>query len=273
MVFSDFKLNKRLVDTLKKQIAGGNVHHAYIFEGPLTANKEEFALAFAQALLCREKTGEACGMCDQCRKVQTGNHIDVKIIRAEPSKSSNVMSIKDDDIEKLIKRILLKPVDSDRNIIIICDADTISPRAANRFLKTLEEPPVGTVIMLLSENVSVLPQTIVSRCEHMRIMPERESAGKYDEMAKEIVSMVAGNQSYTSMKSVMDKLDTTREEVFLFLDCLEDAFRDELVKISGTIKREQIFKAVEEIEIARKKIKGNVIVHYALKSMILAIGG
>ena len=262
-----------LPSILENQIKSGDVHHAYIFEGPLTADKENVARAFAMALLCREAPGTGCGKCSICRKIKDENHLDVNVLRAEPSKHSKVLSVRDEAVDQMIERLKVKPSDGDRNIAVICDGDIITPRAANRLLKTLEEPPVGTVIVILSENINNLPDTIRSRCQHIRIMSDNSSDGKYSDKAKKIVELLAGYNNYSSIKKEIDKIDSTKEEAFVFLDSMEDAYREELLKISSSIKREQIFKAVSEIEIARNKIKRNINVKYTLKSMVLAIGG
>lgn len=262
-----------LPSILENQIKSGDIHHAYIFEGPLTADKENVARSFAMALLCRVEPGAGCGSCATCRKIKDGNHLDVNLLRAESSKYSKVLSVRDEAVDQMIERLKVKPSEGDRNIAIICDGDTVTPRAANRLLKTLEEPPVGTVIIILSENMNNLPDTIRSRCQHIRIMSENNSVGKNSEKARKLVELLAGYNNYSSIKKEIDKIESTKEEAFLFLDCMEDVYREELLKISSSIKREQIFKAVSEIEIARNKIKRNINVKYTLKSMVLAIGG
>lgn len=266
------KANRELIERLIDTAGSGNIHHAYIFEGPLTANKKGIALRFAQALMCERAPGKGCGICSVCRNVVSEKHIDMTFVKAEASKSSKSVSIKDADIERLIRRLKSKPYEASRNIAIIQDADTMTHKAANRLLKTLEEPPVGTVIMILSENITNLPITIRSRCVHFRVMADMQEKGGYADLAHEMVTQFARGAKYYEIKKQIENAASSREEAYLFLDSLEDEYRERLVNNDGSLRKEKIFCAVEEIEKTRNKIKRNVIVQYALKELALALG-
>ena len=153
----------------RKNIINGTLHHAFIIEGPYSADKKNYAVELAQAILCRQMPGVGCGECVICRKLKDGNHLDFVFIEPYAKKGSKTRSVKDEQIEQLQERLMRKPFEGDRVIAVIDGADTVTARAFNRFLKTLEEPPEGTVIFLLSENAAKLPQTIRSRCVHVRL--------------------------------------------------------------------------------------------------------
>lgn len=264
--------NRDLIERLTDIAGSGNVHHAYIFEGPLTANKKGIALRFAQALLCEKAPGKGCGTCPICRKIVSENHIDLTVIGATRAESRNTSSIKDDDVEKLISRMKTKPYEASRNIAVIEDADSITIRGANRLLKTLEEPPVGSVIMLLSENSTNLPVTIRSRCVQFRVARDKNETNMYSELSTQLVTQLSSGAKYHEIKKKIESIGRIREDAYMFLDSLEDEYRDRMLIVGGSIKKEQIFAAVSEIENTRVKIKRHMTVQYALKEMALTLG-
>jgi DNA polymerase-3 subunit delta' len=205
--------------------------------------------------------------------IESGNHIDIIRVKAGASKNSTVQSVRDNDIENLISRLNTKPYEADRNIAVIEDADTMSRKAANRLLKTLEEPPLGTVIMILSENITDLPVTIRSRCVHLRVLADDAKQNDLAEKTAGFVDLLTSRGSYISLKRTIEKIGKDRDKAFIFLDSLEDEYRKRLLDMDSSIKKEVIFKAVDEIEKTRKKIKGNVTVQYALKALTLNLGG
>ena len=221
--------NRDLIERLTDIAGSGNVHHAYIFEGPLTANKKGIALRFAQALLCEKAPGKGCGTCPICRKIVSENHIDLTVIGATRAESRNTSSIKDDDVEKLISRMKTKPYEASRNIAVIEDADSITIRGANRLLKTLEEPPVGSVIMLLSENSTNLPVTIRSRCVQFRVARDKNETNMYSELSAQLVTQLSSGAKYHEIKKKIESIGRIREDAYMFLDSLEDEYRDRML--------------------------------------------
>lgn len=273
MAYHQIRGNENLVAKLETITKSENVHHAYIFEGPLNSDKTGIAVSFAQALLCKKSPGTGCGVCPTCRMIESGNHIDIIRVKAGASKNSSVQSVRDNDIENLISRLNTKPYEADRNIAVIEDADTMSRKAANRLLKTLEEPPLGTVIMILSENITDLPVTIRSRCVHLRVLADDAKQNDLAEKTAGFVDLLTSRGSYISLKRTIEKIGKDRDKAFIFLDSLEDEYRKRLLDMDSSIKKEVIFKAVDEIEKTRKKIKGHVTVQYALKALTLNLGG
>jgi DNA polymerase III subunit delta' len=277
MTFANIHHNEKLVQQLRQVARGEQVHHGYIFEGPSTQDKTQIAKAFAQALLCHVLPGEGCGTCETCIKIETENYIDLTIIRASKAETSKVYSIKDGDVESLIRRLQKKPFEGQRNIGIIESVETITPRAANRLLKTLEEPPVGTVILLLCENINVLPRTIVSRCVLGRV---QEHEGGYEaqtlELARELVYLLLETAPFYKTKNFIERLSQEKEQMIVFLSCLESIYGD-LMRGKGAkselFRKEYVFTAINAIETAKNDIKNNIGVRYVMMNLILRIGG
>lgn len=270
MSFQQIKGNEKLIERLSASIRSGNVSHAYIFEGESVLDKKAFAEAFVKAVLCRQQPGTGCGECVSCRKIQHGNYEDLFFVEADGS------SIKDEAIEKMQERLKTKPY-GPRNIAIICDADTMTLRAQNRLLKTLEEPPEGTILILLSENIENLTQTILSRCVKFRLTYfGQESYEGMLETAETIADMLLNGEPFYKRKEAVADIAADAGKTSAFLDALEKVYRDLLVEPSqkGKLyKRSQIYRNVELIEQARRQIQRGVAKSYALKDLMIKIGG
>jgi len=110
-------------------------------------------------------TSRPCGSCKSCRKIESDHHPD--IIRLKPSGPF----IKIDQIRRLCQTLAMKPYEAAMRLVIISDAQTMNPAAANALLKMLEEPPLRTILVLISAHPSDLLPTVVSRCQHIRFNP------------------------------------------------------------------------------------------------------
>ena len=273
MALRDIKGNDRLIDEIRRFTAGGNVHHAYIIEGPASAKKMELAKSFAQALFCEDEPGEGCGSCRICRNIESEDHIDIKYVEPDKVADSNASSIKVKQVEEVIGFILKKPSEGKRAVVIFDDFDKMTLDAMNMLLKTLEEPPEGTVIMMLSENASLLPQTIVSRSVVLRMLSFEDKDDPYHQKAEQLIEAIASRADHKTVCGIFEDIQSDREEAVLFLDSLEDAYRERLLGRTRDMKKEDVFRAVAEIEDARQKIRKSAIVQYALKSMAMRIGG
>ena len=268
MVSDNIRNNDSLLLEMKTIVLHGNIHHGYILEGPATADKEAVAMHFVRSILCREAyvQEEKCN-CLTCRKIHGGNHMDVMVLRATKSEGSKVESVKEGDVERLQERLKTKPLEGERNIALICDADTMTRHAFNKLLKTLEEPPVGTVIILLSENIFHLPETVRSRCISLRVNSWETGKEMGDEkIAAELVSLLLAGAPYYRLKKAMDPvLKKDRKEIFSFLDAMEENYRSKLPQATGASMREDLYEGVHRVEQAREEIKNNMNSTYAIK--------
>lgn len=149
-------------DKLKKVITGEQVAHAYLFQGPVGAGKEDTAYLFAASLNCLAPAGGvACGSCSSCQKVVHGNHPNIHVI------SPDGAFIKLQQMKELKKSIFLRQVDAGYQVVIVLQADKMTPETANSMLKILEEPPQRTVFILVANNNWALLPTVVSRCQKL----------------------------------------------------------------------------------------------------------
>jgi DNA polymerase III subunit delta' len=132
--------------------------HAYLLAGPKGSGAPEAARCFAAALVCGEG---GCGQCGVCRRVLRGRHPDV--IEVEPAGTFIVV----DQIEDVVRDAFTSPFEAERKVIVISEADRMNEPAANKLLKTLEEPPERTHFLLLSDAPDELLPTVRSRCQRV----------------------------------------------------------------------------------------------------------
>jgi DNA polymerase-3 subunit delta' len=148
---------------LRRSMEKGRIPHAFLFHGMKGIGKRTTAVAFAKALLCEQ--GAACGLCPACRKVESGNHPDVVVITPQGQ------FIKIEDIRDLRNQIRFRPLEGPKRIFILVDAERMNIASANSLLKTLEEPSLVNVLILVSSRPYQLPMTILSRCQKLRFHP------------------------------------------------------------------------------------------------------
>ena len=160
--------------------------HALLIEGRRGIGKRALALHFAQALLCEtpREDGGPCGVCASCGYVRAGAHPDLRVIepieRDEEGNEKPVDEILVDRIRELIEFTQLTTHRQRAKVAVIVPAEAMNANAANALLKTLEEPPPGTHLMLVSHQPGRLSATIVSRCQRFAAPePEPAAAAKW----------------------------------------------------------------------------------------------
>ncbi|MBR2547900.1 MAG: hypothetical protein IKF07_06900 [Eubacterium sp.] len=263
---------RKLGDAVKS----GIVSHAYIIEGDSNIDKMGFARAFLQALTCREMPGEGCGKCVNCRKIADGNHEDLYVVEPDDTTAakSGTVSIKDAAVEDLQVRLKEKPTAGEHNMAVISGGDTMTTRAQTRFLKTLEEPPEGTVIMILSENSEELLPTINSRCVNIRLydaLGEDRTEGA--EEAEKILRMIMDKAYFADIRSELDNAVRSRQDAYMLLDGLESLIGS-IVRGNEELSLEpdQARVSTELIEEARRDIKLGAGYNYRIRSLVLRLG-
>jgi DNA polymerase-3 subunit delta' len=150
--------------------------HALLVSGPRGIGKHALALHFAQALLCETPgaDGSPCGRCPGCRYAIAGQHPDLMRLELSTFDESTgewetVDTIAVDRVRALIDFVLLSSHRQRAKVAVIAPAERMHASAANALLKTLEEPPPGTFVILVSDQPGRLPATIVSRCRRLHV--------------------------------------------------------------------------------------------------------
>ena len=145
--------------------------HAWIFTGPPGSGRSSAAIAFAQALVCKNS---GCGICNDCVTAKSGAHPDVEILKSEG------LSIKIDEIRELLTRTAWAPSMGGWRVVVMEDADRLTESAANALLKAIEEPGLRTVWLLCSPTLHDILPTIRSRCRHIQLhTPSNNEVSKF----------------------------------------------------------------------------------------------
>lgn len=160
MLFQDIIGHQEIIEHFQKAISYGKVSHAYILNGPDKSGKMMLAERFAAALQCDKGEQEPCMSCPSCSKAESRNHPDIIYLQHEKPATISV-----DDIRKQINNdIAIKPYYGPYKIYIIDEAEKMNQQAQNALLKTIEDPPLYAVILLLTNNADIFLPTILSRC-------------------------------------------------------------------------------------------------------------
>lgn len=168
MSFASLTEPEDSVELLQRSLARQRLGHAYLFSGDDLERLELVAGTLAKTLNCQNPrqsqtvpgAPDSCDACLACRKIEGTNHPDVQWVR--PESKSRIITI--DQMRDLMQTIFLKPTEAEYKVAIIAGADRLNVQAANAFLKTLEEPPPRSVLILLSTEPGRILETILSRC-------------------------------------------------------------------------------------------------------------
>ncbi len=239
----------RTKQLLQNSFSKGHVAHAYLFHGDEGIGKDAMAIAFARLINCKKKRTDACGECESCRKVDTLQHPDIHLIfklpvgRGEGKDDGPLDKLSDEQIKEVRDQIALKAADvyhhitvskanfikinsireirravsmssydNGRKVFIVVDAEDMNAEASNSLLKTLEEPPPNTILILTTARKSMLLSTIISRCQSVQfdLLDEQELCDalirreNVDREQAQIVSRLAQG-SYAKAKKLLSR--------------------------------------------------------------------
>ncbi len=262
MAFKDFPQFQQGIQLLQRSLERGRLAHGYLFTGHDLADLEALALTLAKTLNCErpvKKAGAAvdcCGQCIACQKIEHLNHADVHWVR--PESKSRV--IRAEQMRQLMQDINLKPTEAQYKVCIIVAADRLNESAANAFLKTLEEPPSNSILILLTTEPQRLLETILSRCLKLNfagdgkraIRPEHmEVLQAFSDLAAEPQKSLIGR--YRLMDVLVSKLTEMRETIDKTLTARSPLARYDDVEPDLRDKWEEELKAAIEAEYRRQR--------------------
>jgi DNA polymerase-3 subunit delta' len=169
--------HRPLLELLERAASRATLPPSLVFAGPDGVGKRRTATALAQVLNCERPVAaaahaagsegiDACGTCAACTRIARGVHADILVI--EPGDSG---TIKVDQVREAIDRAAYRPFEGRRRVVIVEQADALMSEAQNALLKTLEEPPPGSVFVLITTRPDVLLPTVRSRCQRLRFGP------------------------------------------------------------------------------------------------------
>lgn len=243
VTFNDFSAQDPSVQLLQRSLERGRLAHAYLFTGHAD-ELEILARVLAKTVNCqnpvRGANGAAidcCNECLSCRKIDHENHADVHWVR--PESKSRIVTI--EQMRELMREIQLKPTEAEFKVAVIVAADRMNPQAANAFLKTLEEPPEKSILILLSSEPQRLLETILSRC--LRLNFGGESARKW-------------KAADTEWLARFSELAAAEQKSLLGRYRLLDLLAKQLAALKGTIEKDVSAKSpLEQYEDLEKNLR------------------
>ncbi len=167
MPFSDIIGHEKQLESLRWALEKDRLHHAYLFLGPEGVGKRAVALSLAMAIQCREKEGDSCGGCADCVQVRGGNHPDVRVVGPLTGKKEITIQ----QVRELEKELSYRAFSGRKKIAIVDPAFLMNFSAQNALLKTLEEPPKDSLLILVSTSTGGLLPTLLSRCLRLSFAP------------------------------------------------------------------------------------------------------
>lgn len=233
---------ERAVGALRAGLRAKALHHAWLFAGPEGVGKELAAVGLAQALVCTERRDEGCGTCAACLRAERRNHPDVQWVLPEDeavrrgfagrSDFAHVPSkeIRVEQVRRLQERLALRALEGPHKVVLVLSAHAMNAAAQNALLKTLEEPPAGTVLVLVTASADRLLPTIRSRCAKARFGPlprellVRELVARrgVDTATAEAAAAMAGGSLGRVLELDVAAL-TARREVIAGFDALRES--------------------------------------------------
>jgi DNA polymerase III subunit delta' len=262
MPWSEIFGHDKPLAVLKRALQSDRLAHAYLFLGPEGVGKKTVALAFTRAVHCREVAGDFCGRCTECLRIANGNHPDVRVLEpAAGKKEINIGQIRD-----LERELSFRPFSGKRKVAVVDPAPLMNAAAQNAMLKTLEEPPGRSLIILIAGGTGGLLPTLVSRCLRLIFNPLSPEAvsdflvsykGMDRDRAMILAGLAAGNPGralspelqvlverrrvwlekfgsleqpdYRKAFADSEELAAEKEESLRFLDWIEGWYRDLMV--------------------------------------------
>jgi DNA polymerase-3 subunit delta' len=167
MGFSQIIGHQQPLATLRRALSNGRLHHAYLFVGAEGVGKKTIAFCLAKAVHCDIENGDFCGHCANCARIQGANHPDVRIV--EPLAGKKEISIQ--QVRELQKELNFRSFSGKKKIAILDPATLMNLSAQHALLKTMEEPPEESLLILIASNTGELLPTLRSRCLRLTFGP------------------------------------------------------------------------------------------------------
>lgn len=225
LTFGDVVGQEHIVKTLRSQIEGGSISHAYLFCGTRGTGKTTCAKILARAVNCASPLGgDPCNECPQCSGILNESTMDVVEIDAATNTGVG-------DVRELREELIYAPASGKYRVYIIDEVHMLSTAAFNALLKTLEEPPSHVIFVLATTEIHKIPATILSRCQRFdfkRLSPE----------------LIAGRLEYVAQA---EGFELERDAAMLLARLADGALRDGL-SLLDRCRDEQAAVTLQRVE-------------------------
>ena len=278
-MFSDFPEQTTVVQMLQRSLERDRLAHAYLFSGQALEEMEAVARTLAKTVNCLSPPRraannaplECCDHCESCRRIDQLNHPDITWLR--PESKSRVITT--DEIRELMQTMNLKPTVAASKVGVIVAADRLNVQAANAFLKTLEEPPPKSLLILLTTEPQRILETILSRCLRLNFA---QAGMKFDARHTawlDFFSSMAATGTgglmarYRLLGLIMKKLAEQKEEIEKALSATSPLERYDDLEPNMRDKLERELDAAVEAEYRRQRTDLLGVLHWWLRDVWL----
>lgn len=259
MPFADIVGNNKIKQILKSYLEKERIPYSTIFSGPESANLPDFALAFAKSLNCKNKKGDFCDICDHCTDINKTIFPDVTFLAPDGQ------FYKKEQIVDLIDKNYKRPMNSERKVFILSEANKMNESSSNSFLKVLEEPSESTIFILLTKNIFQLLPTIRSRCQILNFYsPSRKEI--YDHLKKIGYDTKKADLLASISRS---SIDNVLKEDFYSLQNRRSAYLAILEKLIKKGKIDEVLLALYDQSRSRSKFIDSLVEMINLISLML----
>lgn len=287
MGFDEIVSQEKAIRLLKGTLRTKKIPNAFLFIGDSYIGKTTTAIAYAKALNCLNSEEDSCDICESCKKIQQGLHPDVKILAPE----KDVITV--NNIREVEEFVSFQPLEGKYKVVIIKQAHKMNHAAANAFLKTVEEPPLRTTIILICENIHTLPEPLISRCFKIYFTPLSSDAVKkiLPQVSEDSIRIIMGKPGLfisrdilkeiqwfaATLKNIKEKnkksLWKDNEEIKWWIDFLCIFLRDCLVTLLGNaccpilpldfklkenVSVQEVFDLYEELQHIKRNVDLNL---------------
>lgn len=246
--------NDKIKEMLYKSVKDKKTSHSYLFVGIEGIGKKEIAKEFAKMLLCINDN-KYCNTCKSCIEFDSNNNPDFLYIEPDGN------SVKIEQIRYIQRKIQEKPIISNKKVYIINDADKMTTEAQNCLLKTLEEPPEYSTIILIGSNENMFLSTIKSRCMIIHFSKiEDEKIRKYLEEKYELkdisTNMLEMFQGSIGKAILLKDKKEQYEKIELIIKSLTQKSIIDILNMSEILykSKEEIFDILEYINVILIKL-------------------
>ena len=249
---------------LRNSIVKGRLSSAYLFFGGSSEDKEKTALNFAKAIEC-EKENFPCNECESCLKIESFTHPDVKWLKGK----GKISSLGIDELREIQKQMFLKPYQGKKKVYIF-EVERLNEQTSNAFLKTLEEPPEYSHLILIAKSTREFLPTIVSRCQRIMFSSKRKVLGKEEKEVQEKLVATVNSLSLQNPSGIFEAAEKIIDENHIdsSLKLLLSFYRDLLLLKNGT---ENIIKIIDLIVNTKTEIHQNANLKLSLEVMLMNI--
>lgn len=244
-IFEDVVGQEHIVRTLQNQIKTGRISHAYLFTGSRGTGKTSIAKIFARAVNCLDpQNGSACGVCDNCKRIEDGAGIN--IIELDAASHNSV-----DNVREINEEVKYTPAVGRYKVYIIDEVHMLSTSAFNALLKTLEEPPAHVIFILATTDPQKIPVTILSRCQRFdfkRITAKDIEYRLREYMNKESIQIEDEALAYIARLAdggMRDALSILEQCISFYFD--EMITLDKVLYLVGAVDTQYLFDMIEAV--------------------------